>query len=117
MKKRNIQFENKLCKAIKDRHTVKLRYRDEPLDRLYDPFIVYRSPLDRVVTLVHGFQQKNENKPMDHPAPKTFHVSLISEIFITDATFNFDFRFNPLDQEYRNGVICAVKPIGAIRVN
>jgi hypothetical protein len=53
--------KKKLCDSIKNRQTVRLRYSDESAFRTFNPYVIYRSPKNKI--LVWGVQIRNDARP------------------------------------------------------
>jgi len=95
-----------LCKAIRQRSVVELRYQQDGLFRKFEPHAVYYSTKDNMC--VSGTQIQNLNKPTDENEPRIFDLSDIREVRLTTLAFMPDPRFNRSDPRYKNGIICSV---------
>jgi hypothetical protein len=103
---RNLNFENLLCAAIRDCVRVKLRYRDDMADRIFEPNAVYWTSQRKIC--VSGKQITNPQKPMDNLEPHNFEVGKIRAIVLTNDRFAADPRFDRFDRKYANGLICSI---------
>ena len=104
---RNPHFEELLCRAVRDRLLVELRYDREPRPRLFAPHAVYESTLGRLN--VAGVQYDNPQQPGgDRNEHRIFQIGLIRTLRITDTYFRPDVRVDPDDPRYRNGIVCSV---------
>ena len=103
---RNPHFEGLLCRAVDQRLLVELRYDDDPAPRLFAPHVVYESTLGRLN--VAGTQYENPAQPLDRNEPRIFQIGLIRTLRLTDTYFRPDWRTDPGDPRYRNGILCAV---------
>jgi hypothetical protein len=107
MASRNILFENDLCKAIKNRLLVELRFGDDLLWRTFEPQAVYKTTQGNFC--VSGVQLKNDNEPLEPSKPHNFTISKITSIRITETHFEFDPTFNPLNKKFSKGIICRIE--------
>lgn len=103
---RNPHFEGLLCRAVDQRVLVELRYDDDPAPRLFAPHVVYELTLGRLN--VAGTQYENPAQPLDRNEPRIFQIGLIRTLRLTDTYFRPDWRTDPGDPRYRNGILCAV---------
>lgn len=106
---RHYTLERQLCEAIKKHQVIRLQYKNQYYSRTFNPYIVYHSPSDSDRILVAGTQTKDDSQPLKGATPHKFEVQLISALTITDKTFEYDTRFDPALDEYRNGIICVIK--------
>lgn len=103
---RNLSLEQLICKAIRQRVILELKYQDDALFRSFEPTAVYRTSQHKV--FVSGVQIKNRNDLLDNSGPHNFEVGLIKDVRLTGISFSPGSRFNRLDPRYRNGVICSI---------
>lgn len=103
---RRPDLEDTLCRAIRERVLVRLRYKDDLADRLFEPAAVYVSTRDKVC--VSGVQIQNPADPMSNLEPHNFEVGKISALSLTDQGFVVDPTFDRFDPKYANGIICSV---------
>ncbi len=103
---RNYGREQALCGAIRERRLVRLMYDDDRAARIFAPHAVYPSTTGKVC--VSGVQLVNPDDPIGNQKPRNFEVALITHLVVTDTTFVPDRRFNPHDEQYREGIICRV---------
>ena len=103
---RDFNLEQLICKAIRQRVILELKYEDDALFRSFEPTPVYRTSQDKVC--VSGVQMKNRNDLLDNSGPHNFEVGLIKDVRLTGISFSPGSRFNRLDPRYRNGVICSI---------
>jgi len=101
-------IKRKLCASIKNRQTVRLRYANESFFLTFNPYVVYRSPKNKI--LVAGVQTQNDSRPDKKPSPATFEVAKIAEIKTTEEFFDYDIFWQIPENEFANGVICILKP-------
>src|SRR5437868_6822578 len=106
---RNLLLEQQLCEAMKRHQIIRLRYKGQNYSRTFEPYIIYYSPADRDRILIGGIQTEDDAKPLKLATPHKFEVCLISALTFTDKTFEYDLRFDPTIDEYRNGIICVIK--------
>lgn len=106
---RNLQLEQDICEAIHARKVIRFRYRDQGYYRTFEPYIIYRSDMGKV--LVGGKQRRDDSQPEKPPMPHKFEVGLISapSLDVTPYTFDFDYRFDPDRPEYRGRTICVIQ--------
>jgi len=95
-----------LCKAIRQRCVVELRYEQDGLFRKFEPHALYYSTKDNMC--VSGTQTQNLNKPTNGNEPRIFDLSDIREVRLTALAFTPDLRFDRSDPRYKNGIICSV---------
>ena len=57
---------------------------------------------------VAGTQYENPAQPLDRNEPRIFQIGLIRTLRLTDTYFRPDWRTDPGDPRYRNGILCAV---------
>ncbi|MFN0156768.1 MAG: WYL domain-containing protein [Bacteroidota bacterium] len=108
MSNRNLPHEATLCKAVNDKCTVQLKYKDEIMHRVFCPHAVFESSTGRF--LVAGTQIEKDGV-RTHPGEwQMFQIDRISNIdVITDLVFKPDPAFNSFDRGfYGDNVICAV---------
>lgn len=102
-----LDLEKTLCGAIKEKKVVRLRYKNEFHSRTFEPYIIYKSPADKI--LVRGIQTKDDSKPLKPAEKHCFEIGLINSLSITDNTFNPDTKFSSFEKEYSSrSVFCAI---------
>lgn len=106
---RNYQLEQRLCDAIKKHQVIRISYKGQNYSRTFEPYIIYRSTHDKI--LLGGTQKKDDSQPLKKPQPHNFEVELISALTITDETFEYDERFDPAHDLYRNRTICVIQRV------
>lgn len=106
---RRRDLEQALCRAIEGRVLVRLRYKDDVVDRLIAPYGVYTSTKDKVNLACT--QIDNPGKPLDRWEPRNLEVGLMRSVSLTDTKFQPDPRFDPSDSRYQNGFICRVQRV------
>lgn len=104
---RNHNLEKKLCDAIKKHNVIRLRYKGQLYSRTFEPYVIYTSTKDKI--LIGGTQTKDDSQPLKKAEPHNFEVGLITALEVTDKVFQYDKRFDPNDEIYRNGIICVLK--------
>ena len=103
---RRLDFEQKLCDAIRARAVVSLRYEGDMAAREIEPYGIYESGTGKV-NLV-STQIRNPGKPLDRFEPRVFEVGKIQSVVITSVTFKPDSRFDRTDARYSNGFLCVI---------
>ncbi|PPD00483.1 MAG: hypothetical protein CTY31_05030 [Hyphomicrobium sp.] len=103
---RNLNFQARLCDAVKNRLLVRIRYKDDHAERLIAPYGVYRSTKDKY--LLASTQIDNPEKPLDRWEPRNLEVGLMTSVVVTDTKFQPDVRFDPFDARYSNGFVCRI---------
>jgi len=101
---RNLALETQLCKAIKARVLVQLRYKDDVADRLFEPFSIYIT--SRGKFCVDGSQKNTANNT--EAGPHNFEVGHIRHLKTTDTAFVPPPSLSSRGEKYRHGVLCAV---------
>ncbi|HKK07177.1 MAG: WYL domain-containing protein [Gammaproteobacteria bacterium] len=107
---RDYFLEQQLCRAMRDRRVVRLRYDTDLHYRTFHPYIVYREAEGRI--LVGGIRAHDEADIFKAPAPRRYEVGRISEFKVTDETFQIDPRFDSERPEFSNEVICSIDRVG-----
>ncbi len=99
------QAKDILCAATKNRLSINLRYDDDTLDRLFDPYHFYLLQ-STANYLLSGYQTSNPNK-LEPSGFHTFNLQLFKDITLTDKTFNPNPRFIALLKKY-DQLICSI---------
>lgn len=100
--------KKKLCDSIKKRRTVRLRHSDESAFRTFNPYVLYRSPKNKI--LVSGVQIRNDSGLNKEISPLTIEAAKISEVIVTEDFFEYDIFWRIPENKFANGVICILKP-------
>ena len=108
---RNFITESQLILAIRKHRVVHFNYQNQLYTRAFEPYIIYYSPTDPNKVLVGGTQTKNNLKPLEQPSPLNFEIVDISWLTISDSVFDYDSRFDPNDNEYKNGKISIIENV------
>jgi len=103
---RRLDFEQRLCKAIRECVRVELRYDDDFATRLFEPTAVYWSSQDKVC--VAGTQVLHPDVPSSALEPRNFEVGNITSLTLTEVSFVPDRRFDRFDPKYERGIVCSV---------
>lgn len=103
---RNYYLEQQLCLAIQQRREVRLRYEHDLHYRRFQPYVVYRDPDGRV--LVGGIRTRDEKALHKKRGPRRFEVGLITDLQLTEETFEADPRFNAEKAEFTRDPLCSV---------
>ena len=106
---RRYDLESRLCEAIRDRVRVKVRYKDDILDRVVEPYGVFTSTKNKV-SLVCTLVDNPEDRSAEGQ-PRYFEVGLIRSVILTDRSFDPDPRFDPTEPRYQNGFICCIQRV------
>lgn len=101
-----INAQETLCSAIHKRLVVELKYDKDTLWRTYAPHTVFRTEKNSVV--VSGFQIANPNDPKDSNQFRTFTVSNLTGLKITEELFTPDNTGKGLRSKQGFKVICTV---------
>lgn len=102
---RNYHHEQQLCLAVKQHRQVRIRYEHDLHYRVFQPYVVYRTPEGRV--LVGGIRVRDESAWYKPAGPRKFEVGLISDLQVTDVVFAPD-RFNADKPEFRHDPLCTL---------
>lgn len=103
---RQIEYERRLCEAIRMLVRVELRYHDDMAFRLVEPTAVYESSPGQIT--LSGTQVVNPAQPSESLKPRNFEVGRIVALRLTDNRFVPDPRFDPRDPKYKLGILCSV---------
>jgi predicted DNA-binding transcriptional regulator YafY len=103
---RRTDLEAALCRAIRARKVVKLRYSDTIGNRTFEPYVVYRSSPTKI--LVRGKQTKDDSDPLKASGWRDFEVGRITSLVLLDETFENERQFSSFTAEIGMNVICAI---------
>jgi len=104
---RNYGLEQKMCGAIKKRLVVKLKYKDDLLERTFEPYILFEQPNTKTFSLC-GYQTMNLNDRLAEPGWRDFDFYLVKYFTITDVVFKPDTEFSSFKDIYGSNVIGAL---------
>jgi len=99
----NQQF---LCDAMKKHLIIRFRYENERYFREAEPYALFYSTKDNI--LLHAFQLKDESKPRQKAAPRNYEIDKMSDLLITDITFQPDPNFSTRNINACKHEICSV---------
>lgn len=96
-----------LCKAIRERKNVLIKYDDDIVERTFSPYIVYTSSKDNET--VAGYQVSNPAEPLERDKWRMLTLAKLHSVRPGTTTFTVNQSFNPADKIYGNRVVCHVK--------
>jgi hypothetical protein len=85
-------YKNQIQQAIREKRVVNLRYDQDILDRVIEPYALYQSTQGKI--LVFGIQLRNNNKPLTPTEPRHFETVILRSITLTDKHFQADPSFS-----------------------
>jgi hypothetical protein len=104
---RRRDFEQLMCLAIARRVLVRLAYRGDSDERLFEPIAVYISGEERAY--VSGVEITNPDKAPAKPEPRDFEVGLIRVLLLTNDAFVVNADLDIRSAKYTKGIICAIE--------
>jgi hypothetical protein len=104
----NYMLEQNLCKAIKGKNMIELRYKNDIVHRTFEPYIIFEEPHSKTINLA-GYMTTNPNDPILQPEWRKFTVGLIADFKMLSGTFRPKPIFSSYDSKiYGFNVLCAV---------
>jgi hypothetical protein len=105
---RRVDLESLLCKAIRAKQVIRIRYQNEMYNRTFEPYIVYRSPTGKV--LVHGRQTRDDSNPMQGNDRRSFEVGRLNSVVLIEETFQHQGVLASFKTEIDMNIICSIEP-------
>lgn len=100
-----IEFEDILRRAIYDRQGIVVRCQGFSEERLFEPYVLYRSRMGRV--RLAGNELVSQRRGAK-PVPRVIDLSTVTAVRLSGQRFTPDPQFNPDDPHYQFGIICRV---------
>ncbi len=103
---RDYHVEQEMSFAIRNKRIVRLRYDLDLRDRVFEPYVLFKSRDGRV--MVGGRRVLDENDLFKPPAMRQFEVGLVNNLEVTEETFAIDDRFDSGNLSKSNEIIASV---------
>ncbi len=103
---RDLQTEQTLCWAMKQRRQVTFRYRKDDAIRTFRPTVLYWSNNRKLN--VGGTVVNEASAPGTSCERHVFELGRISRLIVTSISFEPDPLFDPSDKRYAGGILCSV---------
>ncbi len=99
-------YQQQICRAIRAKKNVLIKYDDDVLDRTFSPHILFYFGNDK--RSVAGIQVGNPAEPSERTVWRSFTLERITSLGTADSTFSVDTKFDHSDKRYRSRVVCHV---------
>jgi len=105
----NNPFQDDILEAIASRRVLAIRYGNERLPRHFAPYLYRLAKNGNVIVI--GMQIENPNSLDGNDERRSFNVSKITSLELTEQTFVPVDTFKPDDPSHASGIIACVLPL------